>query len=127
MDPEQKGKEQASKDHPSQHQQDGGDSTKGKHEWKERPPYSIHQDNSKFDVKHEASCHCGKVKYQLSRDIPLDSKLCHCTTCQTQHGKSPPDMVSGVQLFLFSSVPRSAVLVFSGRLLGIASDATRPL
>lgn len=72
--------------HPSSHQQE--DSTEGKHEWKTRPPYSIHQDNDKFDVKHEASCHCGKVKYQLSRDIPLDSKLCHCTTCQTQHGTS---------------------------------------
>ncbi|KAB8360950.1 hypothetical protein FH972_024682 [Carpinus fangiana] len=57
--------------------------TEGKHEWKQRPPYSIHKDN--FNVKLEASCHCGQVKYQLSRETPLDSKLCHCTTCQKQH------------------------------------------
>lgn len=73
--------------HPSAHQQDKSESTSGKHDWKTRPPYSIHKDNDKFDVKHEASCHCGKVHYQLSRDVPLDSKLCHCSTCQTQHGE----------------------------------------
>ncbi|KIW07422.1 uncharacterized protein PV09_02263 [Verruconis gallopava] len=57
--------------------------THGLNEWKERPPYSIHQDD--FEAVYEASCHCGKVQYQLSRKEPLDSKLCHCTTCQTQH------------------------------------------
>lgn len=55
--------------------------------WKLRAPYRIHEPNEHFKAKYEASCHCGKVKYQLSRDAPLDSKLCHCTTCQTQHGK----------------------------------------
>lgn len=77
-------KGQADDEHPASHQ--AGTSTEGKHEWKTRPPYSIHKDNDKFDVKYEASCHCGRVKYQLSRDEPLDSKLCHCTTCQVQHG-----------------------------------------
>jgi hypothetical protein len=48
--------------------------------------YRVHEKNSDFDAKYEASCHCGKVKYQLNRREPLDSKLCHCTTCQTQHG-----------------------------------------
>ena len=66
--------------------QSRGESTTGISEWKQRPPYRVHEDNDKFEVKHEASCHCGKVKYQLSRQEPLDSKLCHCTTCQTQHG-----------------------------------------
>ncbi|KAF2402924.1 hypothetical protein EJ06DRAFT_472823 [Trichodelitschia bisporula] len=61
------------------------ETTEGINEWKKRPPYRIHEDNEKFPVKYEASCHCGKVKYQLSRQEPLDSKLCHCTTCQKQH------------------------------------------
>ena len=69
--------------------QDGKTSTTGpKNEWKQRPPYSIHEGDG-FKALYEASCHCGKVKYQLSRDAPLDSKLCHCTTCQTQHGTPP--------------------------------------
>lgn len=49
-----------------------------KDEWKKRPPYKIHDSNGDFNALYEASCHCGKVKYQLSRDAPLDSKLCHC-------------------------------------------------
>lgn len=56
--------------------------------WKKRAPYRIHEKNEDFNALYEASCHCGTVKYQLSREIPLDSKLCHCTTCQTQHGMS---------------------------------------
>jgi hypothetical protein len=54
--------------------------------WKKRAPYRIHESNDNFQTRYEANCHCGKVKYQLSREEPLDSKLCHCTTCQTQHG-----------------------------------------
>jgi len=66
--------------------QNQGESTTGISEWKQRPPYRVHEKNEDFDVKYEANCHCGKVAYQLSRREPLDSKLCHCTTCQTQHG-----------------------------------------
>ena len=66
------------------------ESVEGIHEWKTRPPYQIHTKEEHFDARHDASCHCGKVKYQLSREEPLDSKLCHCTTCQTQHGMSSP-------------------------------------
>ncbi|CAN9079416.1 unnamed protein product [Alternaria alternata] len=65
--------------------QSRGQETTGKSEWKQRPPYRVHEKNEDFDVKYEANCHCGKVQYQLSRREPLDSKLCHCTTCQTQH------------------------------------------
>jgi hypothetical protein len=54
--------------------------------WKERATYSIRNSDENAHCIYEARCHCGKVKYQLSREIPLDSKLCHCTTCQTQHG-----------------------------------------
>lgn len=65
--------------------QSRGQETEGVSEWKKRAPYRVHEPNEKFDVKYEANCHCGRVKYQLSRLEPLDSKLCHCTTCQTQH------------------------------------------
>lgn len=56
-----------------------------KDRWKYRAPYRIHEKNESFDTKHEGECHCGKVKFQLSREAPLASKLCHCTTCQLQH------------------------------------------
>lgn len=69
--------------------QSRGESTTGISEWKTRPPYRVHDKKlDDFDVKYTANCHCGKVEYQLSRREPLDSKLCHCTTCQTQHGQS---------------------------------------
>jgi hypothetical protein len=64
-----------------------GESTTGLSEWKKRAPYRIHGPNEQFQTRYEANCHCGRVKYQLSRQKPLDSKLCHCTTCQTQHGQ----------------------------------------
>ncbi|PIA92083.1 hypothetical protein CB0940_09039 [Cercospora beticola] len=57
----------------------------GIEEWKKRAPYKIHDKNEDFKHLYEASCHCGAVQYELSRKEPLDSKLCHCTTCQTQH------------------------------------------
>lgn len=62
-----------------------GNSKEENEEWKKAAPYKIHETDGKFKARYEASCHCGKVTYQLSREEPLDSKLCHCTTCQTQH------------------------------------------
>ena len=53
--------------------------------WKYRAPYRVHEKNEDFDTKYEGQCHCGKVTFQLSREEPLDSKFCHCTTCQHQH------------------------------------------
>jgi len=55
-------------------------------EWKFRAPYKVHGDDEKFNALYEASCHCGKVRYQLSREKPLDAKYCHCKTCQVLHG-----------------------------------------
>lgn len=55
-------------------------------EWKFKPPYLVHDSPDDFPAKHKASCHCGKVKYRLSREKPLAAKFCHCTTCQTIHG-----------------------------------------
>jgi hypothetical protein len=66
------------------------ESVEGIDEWKKRPPYQIYTKDEEFHARHVASCHCGRVKYQLSREEPLDSKLCHCTTCQTQHGELAP-------------------------------------
>jgi len=54
-------------------------------EWKFRAPYKVHS-NEDFKVLYEAACHCGRVQYQLSREKPLDSKYCHCSTCQLLHG-----------------------------------------
>lgn len=71
------------------HQFQAGASTNRKEdEWKHREPYRIHDDDEDFKVKWRGSCHCGKIKYQLSRDKPLASKYCHCTTCQRLHGVS---------------------------------------
>jgi hypothetical protein len=60
----------------------------GEHnEWKFNAPYKIHsKDGEGFKALYEGSCHCGRVKYQLSRERPLDAKFCHCTTCQVIHG-----------------------------------------
>jgi hypothetical protein len=56
-------------------------------EWKFRAPYKIHDDTDSFNALYEASCHCGRVNYQLSREKPVDAKYCHCTTCQRLHGE----------------------------------------
>lgn len=84
-------------------------------EWKFRAPYLVHEnvatqsdedgddtgkangeegggkkrkrgEEDDFKVWYEASCHCGRVKYQLGREKPLASKICHCGTCQVLHG-----------------------------------------
>ena len=72
---------------------DNGDdgNTEGEHnQWKFRAPYKVHDNDPSFHARYEASCHCGKIRYQLSRERPLDSKYCHCTTCQKLHGNAPP-------------------------------------
>ena len=58
----------------------------GEETWKTHEPYRIHETNDHFEARYDAECHCGKVKYQLSREVPLASKYCHCTTCQRLHG-----------------------------------------
>lgn len=71
------------------HQFQAGNSIDRKEdEWKHREPYRIHSNDEEFPVKWTGGCHCGKVKYQLSREKPLASKFCHCTTCQRLHGVS---------------------------------------
>ena len=68
-------------------EQEAQENSVGINNWKTKAPYKLHEPNEHFEARYEAACHCGKVEYELSREEPLDSKLCHCTTCQTQHGK----------------------------------------
>ena len=42
-------------------------------------------DDTDFEPKYEASCHCGTVRYQVCAD-PVDAKVCHCIMCQKLHG-----------------------------------------
>ncbi|KAI1658924.1 Mss4-like protein [Daldinia decipiens] len=55
-------------------------------DWKSKPPYRTTPGNEHFDKKWTAHCHCGRVKYWLSRDKPLSVKFCHCVDCQALHG-----------------------------------------
>ena len=65
---------------------DRGDLDGEHNQWKFRAPYKVHENDPNFHVRYNGSCHCGRVKYQLSREKPLDAKFCHCTTCQKIHG-----------------------------------------
>jgi hypothetical protein len=70
---------------------ENGEKVHEKEAWKYRAPYRVHKrndPNDDFKALYEGNCHCGHVHFELSRDTPLASKLCHCTTCQTQHGMS---------------------------------------
>jgi hypothetical protein len=58
-------------------------------DWKHKEPYRIHAKDEEFETKWRGKCHCGRVQYQLSREVPLDAKYCHCTTCQRLHGVCP--------------------------------------
>ncbi|KAK3047845.1 hypothetical protein LTR09_010820 [Extremus antarcticus] len=62
-----------------------GEQVPEKELWKYREPYMVHERDEEFKAIYDGSCHCGEVKFQLSREYPLASKLCHCTTCQKQH------------------------------------------
>ncbi|GAP84074.2 putative glutathione-dependent formaldehyde-activating family gfa protein [Rosellinia necatrix] len=60
--------------------------SKRRDDWKHRPPYRTTNTNKEFAARHTAHCHCGKVKYWLSREKPLAAKFCHCVDCQALHG-----------------------------------------
>lgn len=49
-----------------------------------RPPYS--NPDALFSPRYEGSCFCGAVKFQISRERPLEAKFCHCHGCQLLHG-----------------------------------------
>ena len=62
--------------------------------WKFRAPYKAHSPDDGFKAVLEGGCHCGAVKYELSRDKPLMSKYCHCEDCQVMHGMYQPQATS---------------------------------
>jgi len=79
------------------HQYQAGSSThREEDQWKHRAPYRVHDKAEDFPVKWKGKCHCGAVQYELSRDKPLASKYCHCTTCQRMHGVSDTDTAAPV-------------------------------
>ena len=87
------------------HQYQAGDTThREEDQWKFKAPYKIHDDAKGFDTKWKGKCHCGKVHYELSRDKPLASKYCHCTTCQRLHGVCYP-------LRPFSKLPSTVIVI----------------
>ncbi|KAI9729514.1 MAG: hypothetical protein M1818_008486 [Claussenomyces sp. TS43310] len=57
-----------------------------KNQWKFRAPYKVHEKDNSFKSYLEGNCHCGRIKFHLDKKKPLDSKFCHCTTCQVLHG-----------------------------------------
>lgn len=54
--------------------------------WKTKPPYQ--KPDKAFNKAMQGACHCGQVKYWLSKDNPLASKYCHCDDCKVIHGIS---------------------------------------
>lgn len=65
----------------------GGSDSEASEEWKSKPPYRTVGADEDFEKKWTATCHCGRVKYWLSRDKPLSCKFCHCVDCQSLHGE----------------------------------------
>jgi len=48
------------------------------------PDYASVEDTN-FNPKYRAQCHCGAVRYEVCAD-PVDAKICHCLACQKLHG-----------------------------------------
>lgn len=73
----------------------------GEHnEWKFKDPYKVHDnENGDFKALYEGECHCGRVKYQLGREKPMNAKFCHCSTCQVLHGMFPFLFLSFILLY----------------------------
>ncbi|KAI0009607.1 Mss4-like protein [Xylariaceae sp. FL0662B] len=54
--------------------------------WKSKPPYRVTPADEQSDKRWMARCHCGRIRYWLSREKPLAAKFCHCVGCQALHG-----------------------------------------
>jgi len=77
-------------------------------DWRHAPPYS--QRAGAFVTKYRAQCYCGAVAFEVCSD-PVDSKICHCRSCQSLHGapfqwavifeKSDLRFTSGVEKIFF--------------------------
>ncbi|KAI1166450.1 glutathione-dependent formaldehyde-activating, GFA [Nemania serpens] len=72
---------------PDQKSRNPEDTSAGRDDdWKNQPPYCTTATNKEFVKRHTAHCHCGRVRYWLSREKPLAAKFCHCVDCQALHG-----------------------------------------
>ncbi|MCJ1330763.1 hypothetical protein MMC10_007450 [Thelotrema lepadinum] len=64
----------------------------GPQEWKHNAPYRMHESNEHFDAVFDAECHCGRVQYSLSREVPLArscfqwAAILHKTDINFKHG-----------------------------------------
>lgn len=54
--------------------------------WKSNVPYISPSKDEEFQIKYVAACMCGRVEYAVDSE-PVAAKFCHCTSCQTLHGK----------------------------------------
>lgn len=68
---------------PTQLQPDVDDANE---DWRDEHPYKTPTPAEIESAAWQGSCHCGTVRYYLSREEPLASKYCHCSDCQTMHG-----------------------------------------
>lgn len=50
------------------------------------PSYTLASPSNLFKRVYTGSCFCEKVKFEISREHPLDTKYCHCKGCQVLHG-----------------------------------------
>jgi len=51
--------------------------------WRKLAPYgNVFRED---EIKYKGRCHCGSIRINVCSD-PLDSKYCHCQTCQKLHG-----------------------------------------
>lgn len=56
--------------------------------WQLDHPYCVPTPKEISEAKWEGLCHCGQIRFFLSREEPLNSKYCHCSDCQTMHAVS---------------------------------------
>ncbi|MCJ1380745.1 hypothetical protein MMC17_003854 [Xylographa soralifera] len=58
----------------------------GSDDWKHRAPYKVHENDKNFNVRYEGGCHCGRVKYQLSRSCFQWAAIFHKEDINFTHG-----------------------------------------
>ncbi|KAH6604498.1 hypothetical protein Trco_006205 [Trichoderma cornu-damae] len=80
--------------------------------WKTQPPYQ--KPDQAFRKVLQGVCHCGKVKYWLSKDSPLASKYCHCNDCKVIHGNNSSSQPFSALSAVFSVFQKSDVAFQKG-------------
>lgn len=82
----------------------------------DRPPYArpAGHEREPFKAVYGGSCFCDRVKFEISRERPLDAKFCHCPTCQRLHGAPfqwvpPPPSLPPFFIVLGLTVKKAAI------------------